>query len=95
MKKGSKRTREGTLKHVHDLNQVVWRTNAPNEKQGALDTTVAMGSFAGANYDSMSQLTKYILSKEHELKTTKRDLEAVEARHLKEIEILKKEHEDK
>ena len=54
-----------------------------------------MGAFVGANYDSVSQLTKDLLSKEQELHTSKMDLEAVEAHHLKEIELLKKEHEDK
>ena len=39
--------REGTLKHVPALNQVVWRNDAPNEKQEALDTIVAMGEFLG------------------------------------------------
>ena len=53
-----------------------------------------MGAFAGANYDSMSQLTKDLLSKEHELQQAKKDLEAAEARHLKEIELLKQEHKD-
>ena len=75
-----KRKREGTLRDVPSLNQVFWRIDASNEEQGALDTIAAMGAFAGANYDSMSQLTKYLLSKEQELKTSKRDLEAVEAR---------------
>ena len=74
LKKESKRTREGTLKHVSGNNQVVWITNAPNEKQGALDTKTAMGAFVGDNYDSVSQLTKDILSKEQELQKYKRDL---------------------
>ena len=64
LKKSSKRTREGRLKHVPAFDQFVWRTDAPNEKQGALDTTAAMQAFAGANYNSMSQLTKDLLSKE-------------------------------
>ena len=67
LKKGSKRTREGTLKHVPAFDQNVWITDAPNEKEGALDTTAAMGVFAGANYNLVSQLTKYLLSKEQEL----------------------------
>ena len=54
MKKGSKRTREGTLKHVPAFDQIVWRTDAPNEKEGALGTTAAMGVFAGANYNLVS-----------------------------------------
>ena len=95
MKKGSKRTREGTLKHVPSLYQIVWRMNAPNEKQGALDTTTSMGSFAGDNYNSVSQLTKDHVSKEHELHKARKDMEAAEAHHLKDIYLLKQEHQDK
>ena len=40
-----------------------------------------MGAFARANYDSVSQLTKDILSKEHELQKERKDLEAVDAHH--------------
>ena len=54
-----------------------------------------MAAFAGANYNSVSQLTKYLLSKEQELQKEKKDPEAAEAGHLKEIELLKQEHEDK
>ena len=54
-----------------------------------------MGAFAWANYNSMSQLTKGLLSKEHELQKARKDLEAVEARHLKDIDLLKQEHQDK
>ena len=95
LKKGSKRTREGTLKHVPTFDQIVWRTDSPNEKQGALDTTAAMGAFTGDYYNSMSQLTKGLLSKEHELQKARKDLEAVDARHLKDIDLLKQEHQDK
>ena len=89
LKKGSKRTREGTLKHVHAFDQIVWRTDAINEKEGALDTTAAMGVFAGDNYNSVSQLTKDIFSEEHELQKERKDLEVAEAHHLKDIELLK------
>ena len=95
LKKGSKRTREGILKHVPTLDQIVWRTDDPNEKQGALDTTAVMGAFAGASYNSVSQLTKDLLSKKHELQKARKDLEAAEARRLKDIELLKQEHQDK
>ena len=67
LKKASKRTREGTPKHLPGFDQIVWRTDAPNEKEGALDTTAVMGVFAGDNYNLVSQLTKYILTKEQEL----------------------------
>ena len=95
MKKGSKRTREGTLKHVPAFDQIVWRTDAPNEKEGVLDTTTAMGAFVGANYNSMSQLTKDLLSKEQELHKARKDMEEAEACRVKDIELLKQEHQDK
>ena len=67
MKKGTKRTREGTIKQAPALNQVIWKSDSPNIKQGALDTTVSMGDFAGANFDLVSQLNKDLLDKEQEL----------------------------
>ena len=33
LKKGSNRTREGMFKHVPMLDKIVWKTDAPNEKQ--------------------------------------------------------------
>ena len=51
IKKRTKRTREGTLKNFPTLNQVVWRIDAPNVRQGALDTIATMGSFVVENYD--------------------------------------------
>ena len=64
IKKGTKRTREGTLKHLLALNQFLWRNYAPNVRQGALDTTTAIGDLARANYDSVSHLHKDLLDKE-------------------------------
>ena len=95
LNKGSKRTREGTLKHLPGFDQIVWRTNSRNGNEGALDTTAAMQAFAGANYNSVSQLTKDLLSKEQELQKSRKDLEAAEAHHLKDIEILIQEHQYK
>ena len=54
-----------------------------------------MGAFAWANYNTVSQLTKYILNKKKELQKARKDMEATEARHLKDIELLKQEHQDK
>ena len=70
------------------LIKIVQKTDAPNEKQGALD-------MAGANYNSVSQLTKYLFSKEEELQKARKDLDANEACHLKDIKFLKEEHQDK
>ena len=54
--KGAKRTREGTAKKVPS--QIIWKRDSSDIKQGALDTTIAMGDFAGANFDQVSQLNK-------------------------------------
>ena len=81
MKKGNKRVREGTIKWVPALNQVIWKSISPDIKQGALDTTTTMGAFTGANIDSVSQLNKDILEKEQEIQNIKDDLVAVEAHH--------------
>ena len=58
IKKGTKRTKEGIVKHVLTLNQVILKLDSPDIKEGALDTAVAMGDFVGANFDSISQLNK-------------------------------------
>ena len=71
------------------LNQVIYKSNSPDIKQGALDTVVAMGDFARANYDSISQLNKDILDKEQELQKTKQDLVAAETHHKQEVQLLK------
>ena len=95
LKKDSKRTREGMLKHVPALDKIVQNTDAPNEKQGALNTTSAIGAFAGANYNSVSQLTKDLFSKEEELQKARKDMDASKACHLKDIKFLKEEDQDK
>ena len=41
------------LKHVPALDKIVWKTDAPNEKQGAVNIAAAIGVFAGANYNSV------------------------------------------
>ena len=55
IKRGAKRTREGSTKQMPPLGQVLWKIDTPDIKQGALDTTTTMGVFAGANYDYVSQ----------------------------------------
>ena len=94
MKKGTKRMREGTIKKVPTLNQIIWKSDSPDIKQGDLDTTTTMGDFAGANFDSISELNKAFLDKEQELQKSKQDLVVAEAHHKQEIHLLKKEHED-
>ena len=51
MNKGTKRTSEGSVKQVPDLNQLIWKTESSDIKQGALNTATAIGAFASANYD--------------------------------------------
>ena len=93
MNKGTKRTREGSVKQVPALNRFIWKTDSPDIKQGALDTTTAIRAFAGTNYDSVSQQNKDLLNKEQELQTIKHDLVTTEARHQEEVSLLKQEHE--
>ena len=83
------------LKHVPELYKIVWKTDAFNEKKGALNTEVAIGDFVGANYKSVSQLTKDLFTNEEELQKARKDLDAYEACHLKDIKFLKEEHQDK
>ena len=46
------------------LSQVIWKLDTPDSKQGELYTTAAIGDFAGANYDSISQLSVTLIDKE-------------------------------
>ena len=85
-----------TVTCVPFLDKIVWKTcDAPNEKQGALNTTAAFRAFAGANYNSVSQLIKDLCSKEEELQKARKDLDATEACHLIDIKFLKEENQDK
>ena len=83
------------LKYVVALDKIVWKTDAPNEKQGPLNTTSVIGSFAGANYNTMLQVNKDLFTKEEELQKIRKDLDASEVCHLKDIKLLKEEHQDK
>ena len=58
VKKGSKRTREGTLAQGTVPNQVIWKRASTDVKQESLEAATSMGAFVGANYDSMSSLNK-------------------------------------
>ena len=62
------------------LSQVIWKSDTLDIKQGALDTTAAMGAFAWANYDSVSQLSVTLTDKEHKLQNTRLYLAAAEAK---------------
>ena len=54
MKKGTERKREGTVKKVPSLNQVIWKLDSPSITKGDLDTLVSMGDFTGANFGLVS-----------------------------------------
>ena len=71
MKKGYKRTREGTFKQGAVPHHIVWKGDSLDTKQEALDTTTATGYFVGANFDSVSQLNKELEEKEKELQKSK------------------------
>ena len=60
-----------------------------------MDTTIAMGTFARENYDSVSHLHKVLLDKEQQLQKAKEDLVEAEARYQNETHLLKQEHQDK
>ena len=67
IKRGAKRTREGSTKHMPAPSQIIWKLDTPDSRQGALDTKGVIGAFAGANYDSVSQLSVTLTNKEQEL----------------------------
>ena len=58
VKKGTKRSREGTLMHGTIPNQVIWKMASIVFKQKSLETTTTMGAFGGANKDSVSSLIR-------------------------------------
>ena len=67
VKKGSKRSREWTIKQGSVPNQIIWKRASTDVKQEALVTVTTMGAFAGANYNSVSSLNKEIEMKKREL----------------------------
>ena len=73
VKKGSKRTREGTFKQGVVQNHIIWKRDSSDTKQEALDTTTSMGAFPGANFESLSQLNKELEEKKQELQNSKKD----------------------
>ena len=60
-----------------------------------MDVIASMGVFAGANFNSISQLSLVFGEKEKELEKLKHDLVEAEKRHEQEIGKLKREHEDR
>ena len=72
VKKGTKRSREGTLVHGTIPNQVIWKMASIVFKQKALETTTTMGAFGGANKDSVSSLNKEIEMKKRNCRSSNR-----------------------
>ena len=46
------------------LNLIIWKPYTLDIRKGALDTVAAMGAFAGAKYDLVSQLSLALSDKE-------------------------------
>ena len=73
VKKGSKRSREGTFKKGSLPNQIIWKRTSNDVKQEALESATALGSFARDNYYSVSLLNKEVEEKEQELHIFKKE----------------------
>ena len=95
VKRGSKKEIYGSGKHVSSLGQVIWKVDTSNLPQGAVDTATSMGVFAGANFNTVSQLSLAFGEKEKELDKLKHDLPEAENRYQQEIGKLKQEHKDR
>ena len=57
VKRGAKKARQGSGKHVSALGQFIWKVDTSDLQQGAVDTEAAMAFFVGANLNSISQLS--------------------------------------
>ena len=71
VKRGAKRAREISAKDVPALGQVIWKADTSDIQQGAVETTATMGVFAGANFQSVSQLSLGLSEKQKELEKAK------------------------
>ena len=89
VKRGSKKVRHGSGKHVSTLGQAIWKENTSNLPQEAVDTTAAMGVFVGANFSTVSQLSLAFGEKEKELDKLKLDLAEEKNMYQREIGKLK------
>ena len=95
VKRGSKKARHGSGKHVSSLSQVIWKEDTSNLPQEAMDAIAAMGVFTRANFSIVSQLSLAFGEKEKELDKLKQDLAEAENKHQQEIGKLKREDEDR
>ena len=71
VKRGAKKVRQGSGKHVPSLGQVIWKEDTSDLPQGAVDATPTMGVFVRVNFKSVSQLSLDFGEKEKELKKLK------------------------
>ena len=78
VKRGAKRARDSLPKQMPSLNQIIWKADTTDIQQGTMDTVVAMGVFARANFNSVLQLSLVLGEKEKELQKAKQDLEEEE-----------------
>ena len=74
VKRGAKKARQGSGKHVPALGQVIWKADTSDLPQGVVDAAAAMGVFAGANFQCVSQLSLALGVKQEELEKVKCDL---------------------
>ena len=54
VKRGSKKVRHGSGKHVSSLGQVIWKEDTSDLPQGAMDVAACIGIFARANFNTVS-----------------------------------------
>ena len=95
VKRGAKRARQSSGINVPAIGEVIWKAEASDMQQGAVDTTIAMGVFGVANFQFVSQLSLSLGEKQKELEKAKRELAETQQRHEQQIGQLKQEHEDK
>ena len=74
VKRGAKRARQSSGINVPIISEVIWKADASDMQQGAVDTAVSMGVFAGANFQCVSQLSLDLGEKQKELEKVKHEL---------------------
>ena len=58
MRRGSKRRREGQVLTKLVSSQIIWKPSFDDPQIGAIEVVAAMRTFVGANYESVSILSK-------------------------------------
>ena len=75
-------------------NQIIWKRDSTDVKQEALEIVVAMGTFAGSNYDLVALLNKEIQAKEQKLQMFKQGKSWANEHHQNEQQNLNNNYED-